>query len=123
MRLTDDEVLAFLKEARPDLTERDWRNTASLITVLSWALPNYAKQQNKVLENDLKVITESCGTLASRVVADRKRIVELEEVLGFYAEERNHLFNINETVMEGVSSSSVTKDIGQRAREALGAGK
>ncbi|UED76085.1 hypothetical protein [Brevibacillus sp. DP1.3A] len=38
--LSKDEVIDFLKQARPDLTEEDWKE-ADLITVLSWALPTY----------------------------------------------------------------------------------
>lgn len=44
MALTRDQVLAFLKGARPDLTEDDWREKADVVTVLSWALPMYARQ-------------------------------------------------------------------------------
>lgn len=45
MRLSREKVLGFLREARPDLSEADWRIRSDLITVLSWALPAYAKQQ------------------------------------------------------------------------------
>ncbi len=46
--LSREEVVAFLAKARPDMSEKDWKE-ADLITVLSWAIPYY----NAWLENGL----------------------------------------------------------------------
>lgn len=48
MVLEREEVVAFLKMARSDMSVEDWKD-ADLITVLSWALPSYQSWLNNGL--------------------------------------------------------------------------
>jgi hypothetical protein len=53
--LKREEVLKFLKLARPEFTEQDWGN-ADLITVLSWAIPTYQTwEKNGLLKQEESV--------------------------------------------------------------------
>ncbi|KKO51123.1 hypothetical protein [Paenibacillus sp. DMB20] len=51
LELKREQVAEFLKAARADLTEDDWKD-ADLITVLQWALPTYQKWTNHGTWND-----------------------------------------------------------------------
>lgn len=51
LELNREQVVEFLKTARADLTEDDWKD-ADVITVLQWALPTYQKWTNYGTWND-----------------------------------------------------------------------
>ena len=51
LELNREQVVEFLKTARADLTEDDWKD-ADVITVLQWALPAYQKWTNNGTWND-----------------------------------------------------------------------
>jgi hypothetical protein len=49
MVLSKEEVIVFLKKARPDMTIDDWKY-ADIVTVLQWAIPTWNTWKEKESE-------------------------------------------------------------------------
>jgi hypothetical protein len=64
--LTNEQVLAFIAGIRPDLSVVDWKK-ADVLTVLSWALPLYAKKHSTILS----AVSPSLPTAEATSILDR----------------------------------------------------